>query len=40
MVTLDDAIAELIYTENFPNEFAESPHFHKLMRLMRRAVKR
>ena len=35
--TLDDAIAELIYAENLPDEFAESPHFHKLMRLMRSA---
>ena len=37
METLDDTIAELIYAENLPDEFAESPHFHKLMRLMRSA---
>ena len=37
VVSLDDAIAELIYAENLPNELVDSPHWHKLLNLMRSA---
>ena len=34
---LDDAIAELFYGENLPDELADSARFHKLLKLMRSA---
>ena len=37
METLDDAIAELIYGEDLLNKLVESPHFLKLLNLMRSA---
>ena len=37
VVALDDAIAELFYGENRPDELADSARFHKLLKLMRSA---
>ena len=37
MEALDNAIAELFYAENLPDELAESPQLHKLLSLARSA---
>ena len=38
--TLDDAIAELFYAENLPEELADSARWHKLLNLMGSATHR